>query len=316
MADYTVRDLRDACLAELNDTDQTNFLDTEMVHYINDAFRFVQNKISQNNMYAGLYEAFPVVDLIYSEFSNANEHDLPVNFMAKIKINRKGIAEPIRETDVETIDNSSSENRCFIYTSHIGAPVPNSSNSGTDDFNTREKYNGYTGGADDTITVTIDSGGSTFSWTSTSNGSGSDVSIEGEWQELASTGIMVYFDDTSGYTSGDSWSFAVYETQRIHRLQLNFDPEENIRLWYEKRYEKVSLSTGELPADTYIPFYQYYDALKMFVILKARNRNEENASQDASLFRPVMDLVLSRASSLHEDDAVTMMPSIRSIDYK
>lgn len=315
MSDKTVVELRNEVLQELDDVNQHQFEDTELVHYINDALRYVKYEIARLNKHATVPEEFPYDTLDYTEFSSDNKHDLPTDYSHYIMIKRSGKAKSMRGTTPDRFDDTTTQNRFIIHGGAVGAPVPNSSNSGTDDLVTKGNKSEYSGGSDITVTIEIDAGGATYSWSDTDGNSGSGVSIPTEWSDPSGNGWYIKFDSSSGYTAGDEWTFSVYNSQVINILELNFNPEEDIKVWYSRRIEEISLSTSTLPSDTYLPLYRYYDAIKQFVILKARNRNEESIRQDIAVLKPVTNTVLRLASSLHTDDDLSVDVGNVSEDY-
>jgi hypothetical protein len=313
MADILLRDARNEIIQELRDTNQTKFKDPELIVYFNDAVDFVKKHVFNINKFATIPEEFPRIYIDKDEFSSDYKHDLPTNYDRYLFIRRDGYEDPIRIVTLRDLYKTTTQNRGFIYGTRVGAPVPNSNNSGTDDLETQEASGGYTDSNDDTVTVTIASG-TTFNWTSTNNGSGSGVTITGAWQALAN-GIQIKFGSTSGYTAGDIWTFDVYATQQINVLELNYAPSEDIELWYMKRHTKWTTVSDLLPANTYLPMFRYYLAIKQYIILRCRNRNEENALQDMKVFQPIFDTITMIAQTIASDDDTYYNPEFDSEDY-
>jgi hypothetical protein len=312
MADFLVTDLETAVRAEIQDPDGTQWGDPELLSYINEGIRFLYAELFRQHREALLLERHLYEELEYEDFSSEDEIDLPTDFFRHILIKVSGLTKRVRRVGLDLIDDSTTEARCFVRGASVGAPVPNSANAGTDDLITGGNFTGNSN-ANEVITLTMASA-STFNWSSSVSGSDTGVSTSTDWITLQN-GIKVKFGATAGHTTGDSWTFTCYYDQVINIMKLNWDPDTDIELYYIKRPEKITLSAGAMPTSTYLPLYRYYDALKMYVVIRAMNRNEIHVGQDLGLFSPVIKLITDIASDIAEDMFAKFEPDNVALDH-
>jgi len=254
MADKLATDLRTDVLNSTGDFDQTRFKDIIIGTYMMEGLRLILQEIQRQNKYGTIPEQVAKTTIPYTEFSGLNKHDLPLDFFTKIRVSREGFTKPIRITTVNHIEDDTSTNFGTIYGVKVGAPVPNSANTGIDDLDTRGDFSGS---SNDTYTITIASS-TTFNWSSTGGGSGSGVTMTGEWQTL-DNGVQVKFATATGYTAGESWTFVAYFDQIINVIELNWDPEEDLQLWWVRRITEVAYTGTGLSATFnayYLPFFR------------------------------------------------------------
>ncbi len=315
MADYLSTDLRSDVLQELRDPDQTRFKDPLLKVFINDGLIFMKEEIIRQNKWGTLPEEFPLLIVDKDEFSSDKKHVLPEQYMEFVQVKKSGAELPIRMGQQDIIDDQNeTEERGTIYASRIGPPVPSSSNTGADTLITREGEAGYTGTADDTVTVTIDTGATTFTWSSTVNGSGAGVTITTNWLQLGTTGIFIKFGSTTQVAT-DVWTFVTKKTYRIKILQLNFAPTVDMEVWAVRRHDVVTLDGVVLTANEYLPFYRYNLALKQYVMIKCQNYAEKNVRQDAQVMGPVINLITEIASGVNRPSNSNVNPANKSVDY-
>jgi hypothetical protein len=313
MADKLATELRSDVLNSVGDFDQTRFKDIIIGGYMMEGLRLILQEIQRQNKYGTIPEQVAKTTIPFAEFSGLNKHDLPVDFFTKIRVSREGFAKPIRITTVGHIEDDVSTSFGTITGAKVGAPVPNSANTGIDDLDTRGDFSGS---SEDTYTITIASS-TTFNWSSTGGGSASGVTMTGKWQTL-DNGVQIRFETATGYTAGDVWTFVSYFDQMISVLELNFDPEEAIQLYWVRRITEVTYTGTGLSATFnayYLPFYRYYDALKLFVELKLNNHAERNIKQDLEIDNQVIKKILDIASTINVDDDLSIQPRNVSKDF-
>lgn len=298
MADILLTTLEEEVRDFLQDADGTQWLDREIVAAVNDSIEFLIVELYRQKVYSMIDELHCRTWLDDAEFSYSDEINLPIDYVKHIMMKRYGYTLPLRVAGVQEIDDTTTENRGMVRAASVGAPTPDSSNSGTD---TLEADGDYSGSADEIITITVDAGGATFSWTSSVSGSGSAVAMATTWTTLQN-GIKVKWGDTSGFTAGDIWTVKGYITQKIHILTLNYAPEEDIELWYIRRPVRFTVSGGAIVSTDRLPFRRYYLPIKEYVITVLMNRNEEDVRQNMSLMAPITRMILNISSSINSDD--------------
>jgi hypothetical protein len=311
MADKTARNLRDDVLQTTGDRNQTRYKDPEIKVYAEEAMRWMLYELKRQNRYGTVPEQYPRKVLEFEDFSFDKKINLPLDYVDYIRLNRDGFDEPIRVVSLNHIDDVVGTNYATVYGATVGAPIAATGNAGLDEFMTQGNFSGST----NTIyTITLASG-TTFNWVSNQGPSGSAVAITGDWQTLEN-GVEVKFDSTSGYTAADVWTFTAYKDQTIQILELNWTPEEDLILNYMKRIEDLTMTNDVLDADQYLPFYKYYDAIKLYVELKCNNRGEKNIRQDLVIYDPVIRLITNVASAISYDTGSSMAPRKVTKDYK
>jgi hypothetical protein len=319
MADYLVTDLEDAVRRELRDNDSTQWEDAEMIHYINDAVRYVADLVRKYNKYSPVVESNTRYFLMFDEFSYENEHDLPENFYWPIRIKKVGGTAPIRKVNLDLIDDTDSvttplgtEARYMIRGSRVGAPVPNSANSGDNLLMTYD--NGYSATEDRTYTITM-TGAAAFDWSgSGAGGSGSGTVTTAKEFVTLEDGVQISLGSLTGAVSGDVYTFAAKYTYEIQILRLNYDPDTNLEAEYVRYPTKIELSGGALPTTVYLPFRRYFFPMKEYVKLRCLNSNEMQVTVDAQLMAPVESLVMDVCSDIADDDNGDVCPAYGALD--
>ena len=310
MADYLVTDLEDAVRQELRDTDSTQWPDAEMIHYINDGIIYVANLVRKYNKYSPITEGQTRYYLTASEFSYDNEHDLPENFYWPIRFKKVGGEDPIRKSNLDLIDDTTSQARYMIVSSKIGAPVPNSSNTGTNLLQTFD--GGYSATEDRTYTITM-TGAATFTWSGSGAGGSGSGTLTTAFQALED-GVNVAIAAITGAISGDIYTFASKATYEIQRIKLNYNPSTNLQAEYVRYPTKIALDSGALPTTTYLPFRRYFFPMKEYTKLRCLNSNEMSVAVDAQLMAPVESLVMDICSDIADDDNGDISPAYSALD--
>ena len=374
MADFLFTDLETDVRLSLQDTDGTQWTDAEVNNAINEARRFVLEKICEYNLFSTIMEQAMPFDIAHAEFCHRNEINLPEDFFWRIRLKEFGAESSIPFVSLDRQDDDISDNRAFVRASKVGAPVPATANAGVDTFETKGDNTGqylYN------YIITILAGGATFSWTrrkiatvalgsapgtgytvgdlltvaggtsgivrvltitgglstgpvgtvvlvdggtgytagsnlATTGGTGTGCTItitvtgtatlscSTSWQTLEN-GVKVKFGAATGFTVGDIWNFSAYP-YHINLLRLNFDPTIDLELWYVRDCQPVALVSAAISTTARLEFRRYYDALKLYVEIKLRNRNEENVSQDMGLYGPVANKIMQKASAIGDED--------------
>jgi hypothetical protein len=306
MGDYLNSTLAAAVRTELRDNDATQWPDTEVVLYINDGLMFLTNLLRKYHKYAMIAEDYTRYVLDLDNFSYDNEHDLPENFFDMIRLKKVGGDLPLRRGNLELMDNDSSEARYMLRACRVGAPVPAVANTGTNLLQTQGDYSGTT---DRTYTITMTSA-TGFSW-ARSGGSGVGTASTA-WQTLED-GVQVKWPTLTGIATGDVYTFVAKATYKVQVLRLNYDPAVDLELEYV-RFPTLHALTGSSLTSAYIPYRRYYLALKEYVKLRCLNSNEMNVSIDAALMAPVVEMVMSVAADIEDDDNGTIEPGYMAGD--
>ena len=308
MADYTVLNLESDLRYELEDTDGTQWTDPEMAVYMNDGLIYMSSLLRKYNKYSLIHEGLTRYYIDSDNFSGSNEIDLPENFYYPIELKKDGEADTIRKVNIDKIMESSTQARYTIRGSKVGAPVPNSANTGN---NNLETHGEHSGSADQAYTITMTSS-TAYSWSGSGSGTGTAST---SWTELEN-GVKIKFSSASGLVSGDSWTFTARATYIVQILRLNYNPTTNLQMEYVRYPTKIT-TTGSPAAlvDAYLPYRRFYLALKEYVKIRCFNRNEMNVAQDVALFAPVEALVMELAAEIPEDDHPDMDPAYTGLDY-
>jgi len=308
MADFLFTTLEEDARYTLQDVDGTEYTDTEVNYAINEARRYVLDELCRNSLFALMPEQTMPYILPYSEFSYDHKHDLPTDFYYPIRFREVAAYESIPLIDFDKFDDTDRADCAFITASKVGAPVPNSANTGTDTLKTSGDH---TGATQYTYTITILAGGATFNWART--GSLTNVaSCSTSWVTLEN-GVKVKFAAASGFTAGDSWTFVAYLSY-ANILCLNFDPDTDIESWHVRDVVPVDLVTGAISTTARLEFRRYYDALKLFVEIKLKNRSQESVNQDMAIFAPVSRMIMEKSSMMGDDQDGKIEPQFISED--
>lgn len=271
----------------LNDPDATRYGDDLVADVITSALRFTQGQIMSRRKRAMVEAIWSFKLLRYGNFSYDDEIDLPSDFLYRIKLQKEGGDQDdfvkfvsFEDIGIDDGDNDIKSRGC-VYPAPATVPVADSGNSGLDDISV---WPDYTGAATLSYVIEMQSA-NTYRWSDDggSTWDASNVTCTTDWADL-NNGLMVKFAAVAGHTSGDKWTFTAYHDRQVKRLQLNFNPGANWKLWYVKKVTEIS----SIANTVFLPYEDFYDAIKLFTHLMLLSYDEQDVNLDITVYRPVI----------------------------
>lgn len=280
MAKYSSLYLQEQIQRIIDDRDGTLIKPDLMLDFMNDAVEFVHTELIGMHREGIVDLYWPWKLLKYEQFSFANTITIPENYLTWIELRKYGTEDLIEIVPYKNIEDATNESWGAIYASNVESPLPDSGNSGLDEFEIRGHYSGN---ANVDYIVEIDGTGS-FKWSDNGGASYTSlVAITGDWQDL-SNDISVRFDTLTGYTLTDKWTFTAYIDREVHILKCNYDPDSDVQLTYAKILDIIE----DIGESVYLPFERFYGAEKLFVQLMCEAFNEEAIDIEIFIYRPTI----------------------------
>lgn len=310
MDKYTGEYLDEQLDRELRDANSNTFSDLLRVDAVNDAIDYLGHILAKIHRKGIVGIEWPRQLLLFENFSYKNQVVLDDDYYLWVELRKADSDDLIRIVPVDLIEDETSELRACIYGADISPPVPDSDNSGTDEFEVRGNFSGS---AETDYVVDLQSA-TTFRW-SDDDGSSWDVSgvtITGDWQTL-NNGVKVKFASTSGYTTGDKWSFTGYHDAVVSILRCNFNPKVDADLSFVRKQALIATS---LSATDYLPYPRFYSLLKLITKTILRAFVDESINVEVMINGVALEKAKDIMRSINGPEQINVRPQHTYDSYR